>query len=30
MGLDNGLILHTREPIEIPEEICYNEYKHTH
>lgn len=21
MGLDNGLILHTREPIEIPEEI---------
>ena len=24
MGLDNGLILHTREPIEIPEELHFN------
>ena len=24
MGLENGLILHTREPIEIPEELHFN------
>lgn len=24
MGLDNGLILHTREPIEIPKELHFN------